>query len=573
MSTQPGAEALPDAWIRRLTIAFCVVAIVLAAVQAWTVRFDMNLDGVQYLDNADAYRTGDSAHAVNSQWSPLYPWLIGGLFNILRPTRFQEFPLVHLLNFVLFAATLAAFLFFIRTLRPLLPRRGQTRTFNLMLLCYSTFLYCSLDFTSLSYVTPDLLVSLFVFLAAGMLTRIAAGIAATSDYAALGLTLGFGYLAKAPFLLLGLLCLAMTVVVARRQPFALRRIVLATALFAAIAAPYILVLSNFKGRFTLGDSGKFNIIWMVNGISYHHWQGGQPDHGAPLHPSRQLSIHPAIFEFATPIAGTYPPWYDPIYWNEGARIAWRPIDFARSLVRQLRLYGNLLHHRQVPLVSALLVLFLWNPEKRKIPRLLGLLWPVLLLGAAPFVLYAPIHAEGRYLGSFFVLLWTSLFFAALQSSDDSEVRVPTVVARVAALLMLVEGLTAAFPAPPITYAHDQAVPDSRRMHYEIAGDLQALGLKPGDPVAIVNGDLPYYWARLAGVHIIMEIFFDQQRADPESQWVHARAILAQHGAAFVVSPWIAGVVDQPGWRRLGNTGAFAYAVQRDGQTPPVPESH
>ena len=540
----------------------------LAAVQAWTVRFDMNPDGVQYLDNADAYRTGDWLHAVNSQWSPLYSWLIGGLFNIVRPTRFQEFPLVHLLNFAIFVASLAAFLFFLRSLPPL-----GARTVSLFLVCCSAFLYCSLDLTSLTYVTPDLLVSSFVFLSAGLLIRIGSRNAAARHYAALGVTLGFGYLAKAPFLLFGLLCLAMTIVLARRQTSAMRHTGLAVALFAAIAAPYIWVLSNAKGRFTFGDSGKFNLIWMVNGLPYQHWQGGPPDSGTPLHPSRRLSAHPAIFEFAGPIAGTYPPWYDPIYWNQGARIAWRPADFARSLVRQLRLYGNLLHHRQVPLIFALLALFLWTPVKRRIPGRLAALWPVLVLGATPFIIYAPVHAEGRYLPAFFVLLWTALFFGILQVFDDADLRFATIIASAAALLMLVEAVSVTFPTSPIVYAHDQAIPVSARRHYEIAGDLAKLGLRPGDSVAIFNGDLPYYWARLNGAHITMEIFFDKSGFDPKSQWLRAREIVAQHGAAVVVAPRIAGVVDQPGWQRLGNTGAFAYSMGRDLHTTPVLESH
>ena len=182
--------------------------------QAFAVRFEMNPDGVQYLDNADAYRSGDFAHAVNSQWSPLYPWLIGALFDAARPNPFQEFPLVHLLNFLLYAASIAGFLFFMAPLR--------ARNFSLLLLCYSSFLYCSLDLTHLRYVAPDLLVNLFALLAAGLLLRMAAGTATTRHYAALGVTLGLGYLAKTPFLLYGLLCLAMAGVLARSQAAAWR---------------------------------------------------------------------------------------------------------------------------------------------------------------------------------------------------------------------------------------------------------------------------------------------------------------------------------------------------------------
>lgn len=535
MSTQPGAGASLDRWIRRLTIGFCLVAIVLGAAEAWTARFDMNPDGIQYLDNADAYWSGDFRHAINSQWSPLYPWLIGALFGAVRHTPYQEFQLVHLLNFLLYLISLGGFLFFVAELRAS-SRRQPAQVVSLILISYSAFLYCSLDFTALRYVTPDLLVSLFSFVAAGLLVRMSAGRASTGDYALFGLTLGFGYLAKTPFLVFGLLCLCMAFILARR------RAILSAVIFVAIAAPYVAMLSNAKGRFTVGDSAKFNLIWNVNGVPNSNWQGGPADKGRPIHPTRQLSANPSIFEFDGPVAGTYPPWYDPIYWNEGARIALRPGDFARASVEQIRLYGYLVFHRQVPLLFALLASFSLARAKREFLGKLKPVWPVLVLGAVPFAMYAPVHAEARYLAPFFVLLWTALFF---------DQRIPLAISATVALLMLA-GATATL-----------SVPRANDYQFEIAQKLESLGLKRGDRVAIVDGDLPYYWARLAGARITMEISFAADLTCKycprlETQWDRAKRIASSRGALFVIAPSIAGVVDQPGWQPLGHTGAFAY---------------
>ena len=82
-------------WLRRFIIGFSVIAILLGAAQAWSSRFSMNTDGVQYLDNASAYLSGDFHRALNSQWSPLYPWMIGAWFATARPSPYLEFPLVH----------------------------------------------------------------------------------------------------------------------------------------------------------------------------------------------------------------------------------------------------------------------------------------------------------------------------------------------------------------------------------------------------------------------------------------------------------------------------------------------
>jgi hypothetical protein len=76
-------------------------------------------------------------------------------------------------------------------------------------------------------------------------------------------------------------------------------------------------------------------------------------------------------------------------------------------------------------------------------------WPVLLLGAAPFAMYAVVHAEGRYLAPFFVLLWTTLMAGGLVGLSGSlDRRVLFSIVAVATVLMLVEALTATPPAVP-----------------------------------------------------------------------------------------------------------------------------
>ena len=549
-------EARTELWVRRLTIGFCLIAIVLGAAEAWTSRFAMSPDAVQYLDNATAYSNGDFHRAVNSQWSPLYPWLIGAWFAAVHPSPYLEFPLVHLLDFLIYLLSLAGFLFFLKCVLEMIPEEKRTPAIrvSVVLIACSSFLYCSLDFTNLAYVTPDLLVSLFAFLAAGLLLRIAAGTASASGYVALGAVLGLGYLAKTPFLVFGLLCLAIVAVLGSKRRAGHRaRWCLVIAAFAAIAVPYVWVLSNAKGRLTAGDSGTSNIIWMVNHVPFYNWQGGPSDNGAPIHPTRQLSSNPAIFEFATPIGGTYPPWYDPIYWSQGARVAFRPADFIRALRLQVQFYGYLVHHRQLPLVFALATLFLLSPEKRRTFAGIRKFWPVLLLGATPFAMYALVHAEARYLAAFFVLLWTVLMAGLLVDLDARlDRRVLLSIVTVAAALMLVETLTAT-PPLPIT-----------RLHYEVAQRAQMLGLKRGDPVAIVTGDFDYFWARIVGARVTMQVDFgdlscpDCRKLQPE--WEKAKQILAANGVVLVVSPCIPGVVDQPGWQQLGGTGVYAYRL-------------
>jgi hypothetical protein len=201
----------------------------------------------------------------------------------------------------------------------------------------------------------------------------------------------------------------------------------------------------------------------------------------------------------------------------------------------------------------LLALFLLAPAKREIAAQLKRVWSVLVLGATPFLLYAPVHAEDRYLAPFFVLLWVALFVGALGGAEGMDDRTPLVICGTAALLML---------AGAVAAVGSSGANGAPRTQYEIAHSLESQGLKKGDEVAIVRGDPPYYWARLAGARITMEISFAGPTCPGclrlETQWEIAQRILSSHGAVLLVAPALAGIVDQPGWKPLGNTGVFAY---------------
>jgi len=497
----------------------------------------MNPDGIQYLDNASAYLRADFRNALNTQWSPLYPWLIAAFSAAVQPAREQEFLLAHAVNFFAYACSLAAFLYFIRCLQ---RRTDGADTLAFLLLSCSAFLYCSLAFTNLRFVTPDLLVNVFSFLAAALLLRIAAPDARARHFFALGAALGFGYLAKAPFFPIALVCLAIAAVVTRT------RVLFACASFLAIAGPYAAALSSAKGRFTLGDSARLNIVWHVDHLPNTNWQGGSEGNGRPTHPTRQLSSDPAMFEFGAPIAGTYPAWYDPAYWNEGVRIVYSAPNFAHATLEQLRLYRYLLH-RQMVLLFAFLALFTLARLKGHRLEIPKSVLPLLLFAALPFAMYASVHAEDRYLAPFFVLLWTGLFCSVLDGTRASRA-----IAITAALLMLAQSFPTLSPAP------NDPPP---RVHYEIASNLAAIGLKPGDRVAMVTSDLPYYWARLAGARITLQVTFGDTSKQREIEWHAVRQMLAAQDAAFLISPALEGVTDQPGWLQLGAANVFAYPLR------------
>ncbi len=358
----------------------------------------MTWDGIQYLDDADQYFSGNWASAANSQWSPLYVWLIGAFLHIVHPSPFWEFPIVHLVNFCIAVFSLAGFQFFLSNLmRSLSGKLGAIPPWTVIVIGYASFLYATLDFTSLAIVTPDLLMHAFVYFAAGLLVRIAAGDHRVVLLFALGFVFDAGYLAKAPCLFYAVFCGAILLVLLGFKLRTVSRLAVFALGFLILAGPYIAFLSYSKHRLTYGDSGRYNVVWMLNGVPYYHWQGQPPGSGTPLHPTRQISTDPPAYEFATPIAGTYPPWFDPIYWNQGAQPHYRIREIAAAIVRGLKLYEYLIHRRQLALVAGLLILILAAPTKLTILRRLLAHAALLAFGLFPFIMYAMVHQDARFL--------------------------------------------------------------------------------------------------------------------------------------------------------------------------------
>ena len=549
-------------------LAFWVCALVLGATQAWTSRFEMSPDGITYLDNADAYFRKDWDAAANSEWSPMYPWLLGVGMHFLQPSPYWEFPALHLVNFVVFLGVLAAFHFFLTTLLMRLREPLQIHVSSIAAIACAAFLYSMLDFTNVINPTPDLTMAAFVFLAAAFLLRINDGDRSFATFLLFGVTLGLGYIAKAPFMIFAFVCFAIVLGLTFRNRGNMARIALLVCAFAVTAGPYVVFLSLHKGYFTWGDSGRYNLIWMVDGIPYYHWQGGPAGNGTPVHPAHLLSVDPAVYEFATPISGTYPLWYDPIYWYKGATFRFSPVLFLHAAVRCARTYLFLFHHRQTPLICGLLMLYVLVPVKRMFAHQLWLYKSLLGFAVFPFIMYDMVHVDPRFLGAFFVLLWTALFTAVILASPPSYAQVTGVIAGIVAVMMTIEAVLVAGPTHPIQPVQGAALSQpAQNPQWEIANALRRIGVHAGDQAAIIGSDLPYFWARLARVKIVAEfmprdVAYDRQaEAARIMEWERAKIFLKATPARFVVSPAMPGIVDQPGWERLGSTEAFVFDLK------------
>lgn len=505
-------------WLsHHLERALIVISICLGLVHTWAGRYSMTPDGISYLDVGSAFHRGDWSGAFNAYWSPLYAWVLGGVIGSLKPSARWEFPLVHAVNFAIFLVALGAFRFLLRSLSEYCEQKpefaGSHREslpgWSFTLLGYATFWWCALELTPLYEVTSDLAVSACVCFAAGLLLRIRQT-PTTGRLVLFGLTLGVGYWVKAALFPLAIVILAVAYVWNRRSP-AGSRVAVAVLAFLVTSAPLLLALSMQKHRFTFGDSGRLNYAWAVAPRTFwRNWQGEETGSGTPLHPTRQLLRSPRLFAFDGPVIGTYPPWLDPSYWNEG-------LHWHFSLRAQLEVLASnsltetsLLLRAQSGLLTGVIILgFLsgaaWRARIRD-------LWPLIVVPLAAFAMYAPVHVEPRFLGGFVLLVFLTL--AATASFRRTEGRIGGIVALAVFITMAVGTVDTGFRYLTGRLAIPGSGPNSVLDQVTVANQIRQMGLSSGDKVAIIGDGTGAYWARLAGVRIVAEImasYHDEQQ--------------------------------------------------------------
>ncbi len=544
-------------------------SLVLGLVHAWLGRYSMNVDGISYLDVGDSFFRRDWANAVNAWWSPLYPWTIGLVLGLAKPSPRWEFPLVHLVNFGVFAAAFFAFRFLLHELLAFGREQTSGATPNdrqvlpewaLVSLAYPIFWWIALESETVYAVSPDLAVMACFCLTAGMLMRLRQG-DKLWRFARFGLLLGIGYWTKTVLFPLGFVTLGTGYLWRRSRPGWGRGMAVATLTFLCVSTPLILLLTHQKGRFTYGDSGKVNYAWTMSPRTFwRNWQGEIPDSGTPTHPTRQLLRHPPLFEFDGPVAGTYPPWTDPSYWNEGLQWHFKLKPQMEALATTVPSEVRLLLRARPELVAAVIVLALlsgplWLAGLRE-------LWPFIALSVVGLGLYIPIVENDRYLGGSVLLLFLTLITA---------VRLRPVVqkcsAYVAVAVLIVMGLGTADYTVRVAMNH-MAIPGtgpkSAWRDVVAAEQLQRLGAQPGDKVAVIADGPGAYWARLAKLRIVAEImdanhgsreFWDA----PEEVQQQVYDIFARAHAKLVVTlcpPFPSGA--PAGWEQIAGT---SYCVR------------
>src|SRR5215469_16531115 len=83
-------------------IFFLCMAALLGFSQAWWSRMTLVNDTVSFLDMGDNFFRGQWSALVNASWNPLFSVLLGFTMLILHPSIYWEYPVVHLVMFIIF---------------------------------------------------------------------------------------------------------------------------------------------------------------------------------------------------------------------------------------------------------------------------------------------------------------------------------------------------------------------------------------------------------------------------------------------------------------------------------------
>ena len=517
------------------------------AVDMWGSRFDVNPDGISYIEMAQHAVTGAADGFVNGYWSPGYPMLIAPVLRLVGQDWVTAVPALHLVNLILLLLAGSLCLRIVRAI----PAPGVAPL--AAPIAAAAFLLVTIKCIGLGLVTPDVAVTLIVLAAVGCVFQLEQSTHSWRWAAALGASLALGYWFKGIMLPLGAMLLALLWLIPPRTERGRLKIVLAAAVFALGSLPLIAMVSARVGHVTMGEVGRLNYAWEVDGVlPFTGWVGDSTaPFGTPTHPPRVLQPEPQTLEFARPLRATYALWFDPSYWYAGVRARfdaagqWRVLRVGLNDLRWLL---------QRVGVVALGLIALWfatrrDDDARARTRVTGVLavWSI-----AAMLVYALVHVEPRYLAGFVLVLvivtWTELARRASR-------RATSWVAALAVVVMLVS-------LGEDILENTGGFPSSYRPDYLIdGGKLRAAGIAPGDPVAMVGDAFEAYAAFAIGSPIIAQVM------DSTGYWAltpAARADLQGRLSGAGVRAILANNVDArmtgEGWRILARPDSSNLGV-------------
>jgi hypothetical protein len=576
-------------WLRRLWPVYCFLAALVTFGYALYDPFQIDGDATAYMDIGDLIRAHNWHGVINGYWNPLYPASLALGHILFHPTRFTELHAYYMANFGIFLLEMLAIVIFadaitqLRDLRATATEPASTTSFLLdryvlRYLALALLVISSQRELSMGKVRPDALLQAFLlFGLAALLKHLATH---RLRYAALmGFALGFAYLAKSFAFVFTFVCiLALIVFRIVWQRSSPERTVAASLLalvcFSAVAGPYIAALSHQRGRFDFGDSGSLNYAWFVSGTEKMHLQQNETSlFGSSdvhlKHPEKELLRNPGVYSYKQLPYGTYPDWFDNSFWNDSIKPHMNP-RLEAGVLRDcaIRIVRYIANHPEAWLLLFLLLLlggrlrFDWRPTSNAFWLVPG------LLGFAVLGIYSMVNIEDRYITIGFIAILLPVFAALrVSSSDQPYTARPAAAAAIALLALIAIGDSARIVGElrrSLPFAHSPAGwYDFDDFH--AAKALNQLGIGPGDSVACIGTRaclFDHYWARIAGVRILTEIYEPTVPLDPLLAAMPNRSqvydLVRRQGDKVLVGYFDPGQMNgtnpvAAGWHRLDDT--------------------
>lgn len=550
---------------KRSRIVLILAVVGLGLVHTVAARNSVNPDGLSYIEIAQSYLRGDWHSVLSAYWSPLYAWFIATTLWVFKPSLFWESSVVHGVNFLIFVGSFFAFRFLLNELEKSSPSREAKIPFEAVrLIGYLIFLVSSLGLIRIALVTPDMLVALFVYLISALSLRFCRN-ASFGSASLLGVALAFGYFAKTILFPIGVIFLIAIALSKKLQWFRALKIGFALFIFLGISALYIIPLSRDRGYITVGDSGRLVYSWQVNKTTqFVHWQGDSQS-GMPIHATKKIMDAPALFEFRSPIGGTYAPWFDPAYWNQGMKTYFNLENQLGTFFRNIRGMSFLIIYNFLPLVLILFVFF-WLGEHSAMQFIKRVLsrYVLLIPALSGLVMYLAVSVEGRYVAPFLTLFWVAILAEIpVSKSLNSTKAVHSIIMSAASILGILVFLFSGNDARDAIAAL-VTPPRVESPQWQIAEGLRAAGIKPGDEIGVISqyvAGFESYWAHLAGVRIVAEL----PPSEINTYWFasdetknNVLETFEKVGIRAVVMEQMQGPKPLAVWQQVGDTGYYVY---------------
>ncbi len=580
---------VPPARLQRigLGVLFC-----LGVLDAWRyARYQVNPDGVSYVDLALAFvREGPTA-LVNGYWSPLYPALIGAGYAVAPPTLDTMYLIAHVASVLPY---LLALWTFHRLLTAVRARVSEPLPATVIVIVgWAAFALYILKGIGLHLITPDIGVAAVVFWLAAETLDLGDAPWATRRWVRVGVVLAIGYWWKAILFPVGLAWFGVAALITLWRRDARGAPVAGLAVYVALALLVIVPVSRQTGRPTFGETGRLNYLWYVNAAPYV-WErclptgfGAAADvpFGAIARDSL-IAATPVTCAISSPLAtATMPLWDDPSRYYRDAHPRTDPVRQVRAIRNNLNFLAN-----ELALLGPLLILVALGVGTVNAVRRAGALstrgseapleptLPLatrLLLGtliAAPIGFYLLVYVEFRHVAPFVVVGLVAAAWAAARHFGRATRAVLLTFAFVAVAEVAWRLSTQTLIGMTLARATLMGRgPERVPVTHLVARELRDAGLAPGTKVASIFNAWNAEWAQLAQLRIrahvpewtspLPDVLRSLRDECTRARW---DAALRANGIDAAVARVVEGLPAPPTFERIAGTEFHLHRV------PPEP---